>query len=135
MTLHYGIRSSHAEFFQLWKQDKSRVPRLFVTNDVTLTLASQTRFEMRRQYLMARKSFFLSRDPRSVIASLYYRRSRRGYVDSNYYWGTHQDFIREGEGGLKLCLPTMQVGHLQNELRYIISAMRDLHSNLTKELR
>ena len=105
LVVHYGLKGGRVgDFHHLWQNAKGRVPRLFVTNDED----PHTRFpdEIREDKTIyeGKKIVFLSRDPRDVIASLFYRRSRRGYIDSNYYWGTLTDFIKEGEGGFETLL-------------------------------
>ena len=105
MTLHYGLKGGRTgDFNQLWKQTKGRSPRIFVTNDDDPHTCFPDEIKDEKSIYEGKKVVLISRDPRNVIASLYYRRSRRGYIDSNYYWGTLTDFIREGEGGFDTLL-------------------------------
>lgn len=92
------------DFDELWKLNKSRVPRLVMTNDDDPHTKYPDEIRMDKIAHEGKKVVFLARDPRNVIASLFYRRSRRGYIDSNYYWGTLTDFIREGEGSFETLL-------------------------------
>lgn len=136
MTLHYGIKGGRTgDFFQLWKQDKSRVPRLFVTNDDNPHTCFPDEIRDEKTIFDGKKVVFLSRDPRNVIASLYYRRSRRGYIDSNYYWGTLTDFIREGEGGFETLLTYYASWTSPERVKVHHLCYEDLHSNPSNELK
>ena len=89
---------------ELWKLNKTRIPRIALGNDEEPQNKFPDEIRMDKVAHEGKKVVFLARDPRNVIASLYYRRSRRGYIDSNYYWGTLSDFIKEGEGSFETLL-------------------------------
>ena len=135
MSLHYGLKGSRTgDFFQLWKQDKARVPRLFVTNDDDPHTCFPDEIRDEKTIYDGKKVVFLSRDPRNVIASLYYRRSRRGYIDSNYYWGTLTDFIREGEGGFETLLTYYASWAAPDRVKVHHVSYEDLHGDPAAEL-
>ena len=130
MTLHYGLKGGRTgDFFQLWEQDKSRVPRLFVANDDNPHTCFPDEIKDEKTIYESKKVLFLSRDPRNVIASLYYRRSRRGYIDSNYYWGTLSDFIREGEGGFETLLTYYASWTAPDRVKVHHISYEDLHTD------
>lgn len=105
MVIQYKLQAKRrGDFMELWKLDKSRVPRLALGNDEEPHTKFPDEIRLDKVAHEGKKVIFLSRDPRNVIASLFYRRSRRGYIDSNYYWGTLSDFIREGEGSFETLL-------------------------------
>ena len=105
LTIEFNLTGKRrGDFIELWKKNKSKVPRLVQTNDDDPHTKFPDEIRLDKVAHEGKKVIFLTRDPRNVIASLFYRRSRRGYIDSNYYWGTLTDFIREGEGSFETLL-------------------------------
>ena len=105
LAIEFDLKAKRrGDFIELWKQNKSKVPRIAQTNDEDPHTKFPDEIRMDKVAHEGKKVIFLARDPRNVIASLFYRRSRRGYIDSNYYWGTLTDFIREGEGSFETLL-------------------------------
>lgn len=122
------------DFVELWKQNKSKVPRLVQTNDEDPHTKFPDEIRMDKVAHEGKKVIFLTRDPRNVIASLFYRRSRRGYIDSNYYWGTLTDFIREGEGSFETLLTYYASWTNPDRVKMLHVSYEKLHEDPAEEL-
>ena len=122
------------DFIELWKQNKSKVPRIVQTNDEDPHTKFPDEIRMDKVAHEGKKVIFLARDPRNVIASLFYRRSRRGYIDSNYYWGTLSDFIREGEGSFETLLTYYASWAAPERVKVLHVAYEVLHEKPAEEL-
>ncbi len=135
LVIQFDLKGARAgNLLDLWGQAKGRVPKLFTTNDEDPHTKFPDEINQDKAIYEGKKAVLLVRDPRNVIASLYYRRSRRGYIDSNYYWGTLTDFIREGEGGFETLLKFYSVWTSPANVSVHLVSYENLHDDPAAEL-
>jgi hypothetical protein len=96
----FGLEpGSLLDFANLHYQNRE-IPRIFFTHYVPNTLISPDDIETQIPDAFRKNPVFLVRDPRDVIVSLYFQRTRR---DSNYQ-GSLSDFVFAECGGLMTLL-------------------------------
>jgi hypothetical protein len=93
----YGLaHGSLLDFANLHLQNRE-IPRIFLSNDIPHTVIPPEAISADKSAYYDRKVVYLTRDPRDVVVSMYFQRTRR---DTNYT-GTLQEFIFAREGGIE----------------------------------
>jgi Sulfotransferase domain len=92
----YGLaHDALLDFANLHLQNRE-IPRIFPSNDIPHTLIPPEAISADKSAYYDRKVIYLTRDPRDVVVSMFFQRTRR---DTNYT-GTLREFIFAREGGI-----------------------------------
>ena len=93
----YGLaHGALLDFANLHLQNRE-IPRIFLSNDIPHTVIPPEAISVDKSAYYDRKVIYLTRDPRDVVVSMYFQRTRR---DTNYT-GNLRDFIFARVGGIE----------------------------------
>lgn len=93
----YGLaRGTLLDFANLHIQNRE-IPKIFLSNDIPHTAVPPEQVSADKTAYYDRKVIYLTRDPRDVVVSMYFQRTRR---DTNYT-GTLSEFTFAREGGIE----------------------------------
>jgi hypothetical protein len=93
----YGLQSGILLDFSNLHYLNREIPKIFFTHDIPHTVLSPQAIGTDKSAYYKRKLVFLVRDPRDVIVSMYFQRTRR---DANYQ-GSLLEFVHGDVGGLR----------------------------------
>lgn len=110
-----------------------RLPRIRVSHDDSPHWKRPHRVVGSKQKYRGKRILFLARDPRDVVVSMYFERSRR----ERAYSKTLADFLHESKGSLDTIIAYYNVWHRARNVPRDFCMVRyeDLHANTAKELR
>jgi len=108
IMLHYSLPESEDVLFLRWKRRvHPAVPRITVVHDDRPTFKTPEELETSKSKYKGKRVIFLARDPRDVIVSSYFEKSKRGQIfgENPYesrdpgFDGSLQQFIDNPVGG------------------------------------
>jgi hypothetical protein len=96
----YGLPAGSLIEFANFHYMDSRIPKIFFTHDIRNTLLTPAEVVRDRSVYHSKRLVFVVRDPRDVVVSMYFQRTRR---DENFD-GSMSDYVFGAVGGLETLL-------------------------------
>lgn len=138
LALHFGLpfdRPDPLIDLEALTRSCPGISRVLVTHDDKPHRLAPEDLRRSKSAYRRKKVILLVRDPRDVIVSLYFERTRR---DRDYpYLGTLEEFVAEPVGGLESLLAFYSIWAAEREVpsTFLLVRYEDLHADPLRELR
>ncbi|WP_018935324.1 sulfotransferase domain-containing protein [Thioalkalivibrio sp. ALJ24] len=133
LELHYGIRLRKPLRLRGYARPWRDIPYILQHHDGGPEFLLPEELEQDKSDYAGRKVVFMVRDPRDVLVSSYFQKTRR---NANYQ-GRMEDYVRERRGGIETLVDFYNIWARNRDVPgdFLLLRYEDLHADTTGQLR
>lgn len=129
---HYGIRVRNPLRLRSLRSRRLGIPYMHQHHDGGPEFQLPEEIERDKSFYRGRKVIFLVRDPRDVLVSSYFQKTRRNYN----YEGTLSEYVRERRGGIESIIEFYNIWAENRNVPadFLLVTYEDLHADTATQL-